>query len=148
MKKSCLSFVLLLFVCCTCAQQNVIDWSFSSKKISGNLYEITLAATLKKGWHIYSHHPGDGPIPTSVAFIKSPVLELKGGIKETGEIKSEKSSIFNSEIKYYNNSLTITQNVLVKFNINTSIKGRVEFMVCDTQQCLPPKTVEFSIRLI
>ena len=148
MKKSCLSFVLLLFVCCNCAQQNVIDWSFSSKKISGNLYEITLAATLKKGWHIYSQHPGDGPIPTSVAFIRSPILELKGGIKETGKIKSEKSDIFNSEIKYYNNSLTITQIVLVKFNIETSIKGRVEFMVCDTQQCLPPKTVEFSIRLI
>ena len=148
MKKSCLSFVLLLFVCCTCAQENVIDWSFSSKKISGNLYEIRSAATLKKGWHIYSQHPGDGPIPTSVAFIRSPILELKGGIKETGKIKSEKSDIFNSEIKYYNNRLTITQNVLVKLNIKTSIKGKVEFMLCNNQQCLPPKTVEFSIRLI
>ena len=148
MKKSCLSFVLLLFVYCTCAQQNVIDWSFSSKKISGNLYKIRLAATLKKGWHIYSQHPGDGPIPTLVSFIKSPVLELKGGIKETGKIKSEKSDIFNSEIKYYKDSLIITQNVLVKVNIKTSIKGRVEFMVCDNQQCLPPKTVEFSISLI
>ena len=148
MKKSCLSFVLILLVYSASAQQNVVEWSFSSKKISGNLYEIRLAATLKKGWHIYSQHPGDGPIPTSVAFIKSPVLELKGGIKETGKIKSKKSDIFNSEINYYKDSLIITQNVLIKVNIKTSIKGRVEFMVCDNQQCLPPKTVEFSIRLI
>ena len=148
MKKYFLSFMLLLLVCCTSAQQNVIDWSFSSKKISGNLYEIKLTATLKKGWHIYSRYPGDGPLPTSVAFIKSPLLELKGGIKETGKIQCEKSDIFNSEIKYYESNVTITQNVLLKFNIKTSIKGRVEFMVCDNKQCLPPKTVEFSIKLI
>ena len=148
MKKSCLSFVLLLLVYSAFAQENVIEWGFSSKKISGNLYEIRLAATLKKGWHIYSQHPGDGPIPTSVAFIKSRVLELKGGIKVTGKITSENSDIFNSEINYYKDSLIITQNVLVKVNVQTSIKGRVEFMVCDNQQCLPPKTLEFSIRLI
>lgn len=148
MKKCYLSFMLLLFVCCTSAQQNVIEWSFSSKNISGNLYEIKLTATLKKGWHIYSQHPGDGPVPTSVSFTRSPLLESKGGIKETGKIKFEKSDIFNSEIRYYENDVTITQNVSVKFNIKTSIKGKVEFMVCDNKQCLPPETVEFSIKLI
>jgi thiol:disulfide interchange protein DsbD len=140
--------MLLLLVCSTPAQQNAIDWSFSSQKIYGNLYQIKLTATLEKGWHIYSREPGDGPLPTSVTFISSPVLALKGGIKEAGKIRSAKSDIFNSDIKYYENKLTITQNVWVKFKLKTSIKGRVEFMICNNEQCLPPKTIEFLIELM
>lgn len=148
MKKWYLSILLLLFAYNVSAQQKVVDWRFSSKKISGNLYEIKLTATLKRGWHIYSGYPGDGPVPTTIIFVKSPILELKGGIKETGSIKSEQSDIFNSEISYYENQLTLTQKVFVKGNIKTAIKGRVEFIVCNHRQCLPPKTVTFSIALI
>ena len=148
MKKWFLPFLLLLFAYYVSAQQEVIAWSFSSKKISGNLYEIQLTATLKRGWHIYSRNPGDGPIPTSITFIKSPVIELKGDVKEIGSIKAEQSDIFNSEISYYENQLTLTQKVFVKGKIKTSIKGRVEFMVCNHTQCLPPRTVAFSISLV
>ncbi|MDQ6608308.1 MAG: hypothetical protein M3Y85_00600, partial [Bacteroidota bacterium] len=34
--------------------QNPVSWSFTSKKISDNVYEVQMAATLQSGWHLYS----------------------------------------------------------------------------------------------
>jgi thiol:disulfide interchange protein DsbD len=147
MKKWYLSFIALMVVYSTLAQQSVINWHFSSKKISENIYEVTFTATLKKGWHIYSGQPGEGPVPTTIAFARSPVLSLQGRVKEAGSIKIEKSNLFNSEISYYENNLTLIQYVQVKGNARTAIKGSINFMVCDNQQCLPPKKIAFSISL-
>ena len=147
MKKWNLSFLLMLVIHCTSAQQSVINWHFSSKKISENIYEVKFTATLKKGWHIYSGQPGDGPVPTTISFAPSPVLSIQGSVKEAGSIKIEKSNLFNSQISYYENYLTLKQYVQVRGNITTAIKGSIDFIVCNNQQCLPPKKIAFSILL-
>jgi len=33
---------------------NPVTWSFTSKKISDNVYEIQMTATIESGWHLYS----------------------------------------------------------------------------------------------
>jgi DsbC/DsbD-like thiol-disulfide interchange protein len=147
MKNWYLAFAALLVVSSTSAQQSVINWHFSSKKVSANVYEVTFTATLEKGWHIYSGQPGEGPVPTTISFAPSPVLSLKGRVKEAGNIKIERSTLFNSEISYYENNLTLIQYVQVRGTSRTAIKGSIDFMVCDNQQCLPPKKIAFSILL-
>jgi hypothetical protein len=47
-------------------------------------------------------------------------------------------------VSYFENSVVFQQKV--KLNAKSSIvKGKVEFMVCDDKQCLPPEEVEFSV---
>jgi thiol:disulfide interchange protein DsbD len=37
------------------------------------------------------------------------------------------------------------QLIKLKGSVKTNIAGKVEFMVCDDKQCLPPTTVDFKV---
>lgn len=129
------------------AQNDLVDWSFNSKKISGDTYEIRLQATLKKGWHIYSQNPGKGPLPTTVSYIKSPLITLEGKLNEVGNLKRERSEVFNTEIRYYENTMILVQRIKLKANVKTTFKGNINYMVCSSRQCLPPLNKAFTIAI-
>lgn len=129
------------------AQKDIVDWSFVCKKISDDTYEIRLQANVPKGWHIYSQNPGEGPLPTTVTFTKSPVIRLVGEPIEVGRLKSEQSDVFNSEIGYYETKLVLIQRIKLKAKVKTTINGNIDFMVCNAKQCLPPKRKVFNIAI-
>ncbi|HZF66255.1 MAG TPA: protein-disulfide reductase DsbD domain-containing protein [Chitinophagaceae bacterium] len=139
--------VLLGFVSSTFAQNDLVNWKFVSNKISGEMYEIRLEATVKKGWHIYSQNPGEGPLPTAVSFKKSPLIILDGSLKEVGSIKKEHSEVFNSEIRYYENTMVLIQRVRLKASVKTAVNGSINYMVCSNKQCLAPRTKEFTVSI-
>lgn len=140
-------FTLISFIGPVVAQNDLVDWSFTSKKISGNTYEIRLQATLKKGWHIYSQNPGDGPLPTTVSYIKSPLIILEGKLNEAGSLKRERSEVFNSEIRYYENTMILIQRITLKASVKTAFKGNINYMICSNRQCLPPLNKAFTIAI-
>jgi DsbC/DsbD-like thiol-disulfide interchange protein len=47
-------------------------------------------------------------------------------------------------VSYFEKSVVFQQKIKLKGKAAT-VKGRVEFMVCDEKQCLPPTEVEFSV---
>ena len=75
MKKLLFLFVSVLLVHFAFAQSPV-SWSFASKKVSDNVYEVRLTATMQPGWHLYSQNqPEDAiAIPTSFNFNNNPLL--------------------------------------------------------------------------
>lgn len=128
--------------------QNPVKWSFTSKKISNNTYEVHLTASIDQGWHIYSQTtPDGGPIPTAITFSKNPLLTLSGDPKEVGKLEQHNEPLFGVDVKQYSNKVDFIQSIKLKGNAKTLVNGSVEFMVCNNKQCLPPKTVEFSISL-
>ena len=128
--------------------QNPVSWSFTAKKTADLTYEIHLTATIAKGWHIYSQStPDGGPAPTAIAFSKNPLLTIPGDVKEIGKLEQHNEPMFGVDVKQYSDNVDFLQAVKVKGNAKTVIKGSVEFMVCNDKQCLPPKTVEFSVSL-
>jgi thiol:disulfide interchange protein DsbD len=130
------------------AQNDVVEWIFRCHKISGKTYEITLQARVKKGWHIYSQNPGEGPFPTTVSFIKSSLIMIQGKLKEQGNLKSEHSEVFNSQISYYEDTMILVQRITLRANVKTSFRGNVQYMVCSYKQCLAPMSKAFNIALI
>ncbi len=128
--------------------QNPVKWSFTSKKISNDTYEVHLTATIDQHWHIYSQTtPEGGPIPTTITFSKNPLLVFSGEIKEVGKMEQHHEALFDVDVKQYSNKVDFVQTIKLKGNVKTSVTGSVEFMVCNDKQCLPPKTVEFSVSL-
>ena len=123
-------------------------WTFEAKKKSVNEYQLIFHVKLKKGWHIWSLHPGgDGlEIAPEFTFEKSAKLKLKDSIKEHGKIitgmmegvDGAPASRFEGNVDYVQNC-TITG--------NTTIKGTYMYQVCDEHMCLPPKTRNFSIEI-
>lgn len=149
MKKIFISLTLLLFAFLSNSQViNPVDFTFSSKKKVGNNYEVTITATLNKGWHIYSQNSGKlGPIPTSITFNANPLIKLVGKAKEVGSLVKTFDKNFNSKVLYFNNKVSFVQTITLKAPVKTNITGLIEYMLCDDNKCLPPTKKTFDIAI-
>ena len=150
MRKSLFTFLFLCIGILSYSQVvNPIKWSFSSKKLDGNTYEVHLTAMLDKGWHTYSQTtPEGGPVPTSVSFIKNPLISIEGKVKEVGKLEQHVEPLFNGiNVKQFSDKVDFVQIVKVKGSANTTVTGTIESMACNEKQCLPPSTEKFSVSL-
>lgn len=128
--------------------KNPVQWSFTSKKNSDNSYEIRLTATIEKGWHIYSQTtPDGGPVPTKIDFTRNPLLTISGAVKEIGKMEQQNEPLFGVVVKQYSDKVDFVQVVKLKSKVKTVAAGKLEFMVCNNRECLPPSTISFSVPL-
>ena len=140
--------VLVITTLATAQSAKQVKWSFAAKKIGEKTYEIHMTATLNGGWHLYAQNVGvDGPVPTAFTYTKNPLLLVDGKPKEVGNVIKKKEEVWGGVVNYYEKSVNFIQVVKIKGNIKTNIAGKVEFMVCDDQQCLPPSQIEFTVNL-
>lgn len=130
-------------------QPSPVSWSFASKKISENVYEVQLVATIQSGWHLYSQLQPKEAIaqPTSFTFSKNPLVALDGKVKEIGKLEKYKDEKLDISANQYSEKVTFVQKVKLKGKAKTNVSGKLEFQTCDDKKCLPPKTVNFSIAL-
>ena len=148
MKKIYLSIIALFFIGAAFAQiENPVKWTFTAKKVSAKEYDVYMTATLDNSWHIYAQDAGEGPEPTSFSFTKNPLISLDGKVKEVGKLEKEYDKNFGSTLKFYANKVTFVQRVKAKTAAPTVLKGTVNYMVCNDRKCLPPKDVDFSVKL-
>ena len=140
--------ILMITTLASAQSAKQVKWSFTSKKIAEKTYEIHMTASLNGNWHLYAQNVGvDGPVPTTFTYTKNPLLSVDGKPKEVGKVIKKKEEVWGGVVNYYEKSVNFIQVVKVKGNIKTNMAGKVEFMVCDDQQCLPPSQVEFTINL-
>jgi len=126
-----------------------VKWSFSSQKISATESYLLFTATIDKGWHIYatSLPAGDGPIPTSFKFMASKNYKTELKIEEVKKPVIEFDKTFDKKIGTFSGVARFRQKIKIRQGSTEAVKGSLEFMVCNSSQCLPPETVEFSIPL-
>lgn len=150
MKKLFLFVVVSLVVSGVFSQiKDPVSWKYEAKKISAQVYELSITATVEHPWHIYSQNTGKGgPIPTSFTFKKNPLLTLSGVTKENGKLEKTFDKNFNTNVLFYANTVVFVQTIKLKSTVKTNISGTVEYMVCDDQQCLPPTKKSFDIKLL
>jgi hypothetical protein len=145
-------FVLAIFTLASASAQglNPVSWSFSSKKLSDRVYEIQMTATMQPGWHVYSQSQPDDAIaqPTNFSFVKHPLLDFDGKVKEMGKMEKYKDETLGVSAHQYSEKVTFVQKVKLRGKAKTAVNGKLEFQTCNDEKCLPPKTVNFSINLI
>jgi thiol:disulfide interchange protein DsbD len=128
--------------------KNPVKWSYTAKKLATGKYEVHMTATVEKGWHIYSQTtPEGGPVPTQFTFTKNPLLTMSGPVKEVGKIETHFEKLFDVNVKQFSDKVDFVQIVTVKGTVKTNLTGKVEYMLCDDKQCLPPASQSFSIAL-
>lgn len=141
--------VLFFFLSTTSAfaQPRVVQWDFAVERNQGDTVTVILTATVDPGWYVYSQYlEGDGPIPTQVSFEKEDELTFLGKPEESGHLVEGYDDIFGMEIKKYKEEMVIRQQLILPEGEN-NISGKVLFMSCDQEQCLPPSEVEFSLEI-
>lgn len=74
-------------------------------------------------------------------------MSIEGKTKEVGKIVSKYEEMFEVTVKYFEGKVDFVQIVKLKVDVKTNMSGSVEFMACNNEQCLPPKTVLFNVAL-
>ncbi|RYE34350.1 MAG: sugar transporter [Sphingobacteriaceae bacterium] len=121
-----------------------VKWTYAAKKISKTEAVLLLKATIDNGWHIYSTQQKEGgPQKTDFTFAASKDYALNGALAEPKPVTKYENS-FKMNVLYFEKSVIFQQKIKLKKE-QTNIKGKVEFMVCNDKQCLPPDDIEFSI---
>ena len=124
-----------------------VAWTYTSKKIADKTYEVHMTAAIGQGWHMYAQNAGDGPLATEFTFTKNPLLAVDGKPKEVGKMLKKYEAVFKSEVRYYENTVDFVQIVKVKGSAKTAVAGKVEFMVCNDHECLPPDEAAFKVNI-
>ena len=124
-----------------------VQWSFSAEDLGNNEFNVVLTADIEAGWHVYSQHINDGgPVPTTFTFAESPNYKLVGEVLESEAIVLH-DPVFDMELRYFEKQAIFTQKVKVLGKEPVSLKGELEYMVCNDGMCLPPTLVEFDVNL-
>lgn len=117
--------------------EDPVSWSFKSKKIEGNKYEITINAAIDEGWHLYSVSlPEGGPIPTTFKFKQTPDFKTEGTIKEQTKAIKEHDDIFNLDLSFFAKEAVFTQVVELENTESTNIDGNIEYQACYADKCI------------
>ncbi|HVM89569.1 MAG TPA: protein-disulfide reductase DsbD domain-containing protein [Puia sp.] len=148
MKKTLFPLVLLTIGNVVLAQSSKeVHWSYTAKKIADKTYEIHMTATINGDYHMYSQKGGEGPVSTSFTFTKNPLIAIAGPVKESGKMVKKFEEAFKSEVHYYEKTVDFIQTIKLKGNAKTNLSGKVEFMVCNDRQCLPPADVDINVNI-
>ena len=140
---------MFLFAAKAVSAQSPVSWTFASKKLTDNTYEIKMTATMEKGWHLYSQVQPDDALagPTTFTITSNPLIELVGKIKENGKMQKFHDKELGISANQYSEKVEFVQTIKLKGKVKTSFNGSVEYQTCDDKKCLPPKTVNFKVAL-
>ena len=148
--KSTLIFIcgIMLSISAKAQLAEPVKWSFKAEKISTTEYKVTLTATMDEGWYVYSQDlPGKGPIATRINFDVSQNIEFEGKPLELGNKKEVFDQNFNMTVTKLLGKTTYEQLIKLNSSETSSVKGKLLFMTCNGEMCMPPKNVDFNIAL-
>jgi len=144
--KRYISFLVFLLILDVASAQvlNPVKWSFSKKELGNEAYELLFKARMDQGWHLYSQDiPEGGPVKTSFSIVKSPHFELINAVSEP-KPEEEYDPNFEMKLKYFSHEAIFRQKIKRLSGEPFTIKGSLEFMCCNDEQCLPPNEVGFQ----
>lgn len=145
--KKLIIFIGLIFVSYLHASSQIlkpVSWSYAAKKTGVNTATIYIKASIDPGWHLYSQFVGEGgPVKTNFTFTPSKGYTLIGRVAEPKPVTKYEST-FKMSVSYFEQSVIFQQKVKLSGK-QSLVKGKVEFMVCDDKQCLPPEEVDFNV---
>ena len=100
-----------------------VKWSFDSKSIGEDKFELTYHATIDEGWHMYSQFlpTEDGPIATTFNYDAGDGYELNGGVTEPTAI-TEYDPNFEMKLNYFEEEVTFKQ-IVTLTSESAAVKG-------------------------
>ena len=122
-----------------------VSWGFEVTQNEDASYTFKATAKMKGDWAIYSQHTEEGgPIP--LKFTYEDGVSLVGETVEETEAIKKMSELFEIEVIKFKKEAVFTQ-IFKPEKGQSSIKGTLTFMCCDSKRCLPPTDVPFDVAL-
>ncbi|MBI5821718.1 MAG: thioredoxin family protein [Verrucomicrobia bacterium] len=114
---------------------------------AGETVKIVVTAVVDEGWHLYSltQKPG-GPEKTTITLAENAVVEKAGAF--TGPApKRVRDAAFDMDVEQHEGKVEFAAPLVLKAGTAAGkqrIEGRMRFMLCNAQSCLPPMNAVFA----
>ena len=144
MKMKSLLLVLLLSFTSLMYAQNHVKWTFQYNSKSST---VIATGEIDPGWHLYSQKTDEnaGPIPTKMVIEASKNYKIVGNAVE-GTVPHEIfDKNFESTVYLFEEHYAAEQQLKVKKS--GTLKGEMQYMICDDTKCLPPISVPFTLEI-
>ena len=141
--KSLLIVLLMSFTSMIYAQ-NHVKWTFQYNSKSS---AVIATGQIEPGWHLYSQKTDEnaGPIPTKMLIEASKNYKNVGEAVE-GTVPHEIfDKNFESTVYLFESQYAAEQQINVKKP--GTLKGEMQYMICDDTKCLPPISVPFTLEI-
>lgn len=143
LRKSALITILSILLCSiNTLGQNAIRWRTTVKMTSETEGVLTIRAIVTPGWHLYGTTlPKGGPKATVLDFKESAGVKYTSDFKPSQKPVSKFDSMFELTLYWWDSNVSFTRNFKLTTSMDKAvIKGKITYMACDNETCLPPKT--------
>jgi cytochrome c biogenesis protein CcdA/thioredoxin-related protein len=133
MKKIRLWFIgLLVFTLQFAAEAQdsaqVFKWTVSSKKLSGNSYQLIFATQGNGDWNLYAPNQDLSGVPSAALTLNDSAFHLVDEMKHAGTVKEGPSKIFTGiNEKVYTGPTVWTQEIKIDGTVPGSIQGSLVY---------------------
>ena len=130
----------------TAGAQNVA-WKSTVEPLGDNAYRIVLEASIPQPYHMYDMGPYEGgPNATAIVFTPGQGVSLEGGVEQLSTPHRYYDTTFEMEIGTFSGKARFAQRVKLSVP-ESSVKARIEWMLCDDTSCMPPDDTEMTIAI-
>lgn len=149
MRKAIIIITLIIASTAMACAQNPIRWRVTAKMTSETEGVLTVRALVTDGWHLYGTTlPQGGPKPTTLDFSASKGIQFLDTFTSSAKPVEKEDPMFGLKLNYWVSNVTFTRKFKLKgVKADASISGKITYMGCDDQTCLPPKTENFILKL-
>ena len=139
-----LLLVLLMSFTSVMYAQNHVKWTF---QYSAKSSAVIATGEIDAGWHLYSQKTDEnaGPIPTKMVIEASKNYKIIGSAVETTVPHEIFDKNFESTVYLFEEYYEAEQHLNVKKP--GTLKGEMQYMICDDTKCLPPISVPFTLEI-
>ena len=138
--------VVAVVLAVTAGAQNVA-WKSTVEPLGDNAYRIVLEASIPQPYHMYDMGPYEGgPNATAIVFTPGQGVSLEGGVEQLSTPHRYYDTTFEMEIGTFSGKARFAQRVKLSVP-ESSVKARIEWMLCDDTSCMPPDDTELTIAI-
>jgi thiol:disulfide interchange protein DsbD len=144
MKMKRILFFVLLSLTSLMHAQNHVKWTFQYNAKSST---VIASGQIDAGWHLYSQKTDEnaGPIPTKMVIEPSKNYKIIGAAVEGSVPHEIFDKNFESTVYLFETNYSAEQQLKVKKT--GTLKGEMQYMICDDTKCLPPISVPFTLEI-
>ena len=122
-------------------------WKSTVEPLGDNAYRIVLEASIPQPYHMYDMGPYEGgPNATAIVFTPGDGVTLESGVQQLSTPHRYYDTTFGMEIGTFSGKARFAQRVKLSVP-ESSVKARIEWMLCDDTSCMPPDDTEMTIAI-
>ena len=148
-KTATLLSLLIVFAASMCATAQIVNpvkWTVTSAMTSDTQGEISFAAKIDAGWHLYGLQlPAGGPKATSVEYSRLEGVELEGELVPSEPPVEKVDMVFNLKLNWWEKDVTLVQKFRTTDQGGYNIEGMITYQGCNDGSCIPPTREPFEL---